>query len=229
MLRKPKTSTSPFSPIAGLSGLGFATVIVLANAIMVPTGLPPTGADTADAVAYFTTHRDVVGIASALTPAAWVLSTVFAAGVVAALWRSDRDRGEAWSLVGFAGVLLQNGAFAGVIALRLALPDDPTGVLWHLHDALFTLNGVFLALALLGLSLGGRHAGLIPEWHGALGLLSAALLFTSATLTPLITDHPGPLGLLGLAGWLLWVAWIVAYSLALIRRGAAHGGRATGE
>ncbi|TQM83029.1 hypothetical protein FHX81_5442 [Saccharothrix saharensis] len=222
MPTKANTPAGPFVRVAGFAGLGFATLIVLANVIVVPTGLPPTGADTADAVAYFSANRAVVGLTSALTPAAWVLSTVFAAGAVAALWRSDRDRGAAWSLVGFAGVLLQNGAFAGVTALRLALVDDPTGVLWPLHDALFTLNGVFLALALLGLSLAGRHAGLIARWHAGLGLLSAALLFSSATLTPWIVRHAGPLGLLGLTGWLLWVAWIVAYSTALIRR-------ATGE
>ena len=221
MSRKAKVSevppTSSFLRIAGFCGLGFAALIVLANAIMVPTGLPTTGADTADVIAYFSANRGVVGVASALTPAAWALSTVFAAGAVAALWRSDRERGEAWSLVGFAGVLLQNVAFAAVVALRLAVADDRTGALWSLHDALFTLNGVFLALALVGLSAGGRHAGLITRWHARLGLLAAALLFTSATLTPLVVDHPGPLGLLGLAGWLLWVAWIVAYAVTLIR------------
>ncbi|XVS63485.1 hypothetical protein ACQPYE_35315 [Actinosynnema sp. CA-299493] len=210
--------TSPFLRIAGYCGLGFATLIVLANAIMVPTGLPSTGAETAAVIAYFTANRGAVGVASALTPAAWALSTVFAAGVVAALRRSERERGEAWSLVGFAGVLLQNGAFAAVTALRLAVADDPTGALWSLHDALFTLNGVFLASALVGLSLGGRHAGLIPAWHARLGLLSAALLFTSATLAPLVVARPGPLVFPGLAGWLLWVVWVVAYSVALIRR-----------
>ena len=225
MTRKPKS----FTRLAGCAGLGFATLIVLANAIMVPTGLPPTGTATDTALAYFASHRAVVGFASALTPAAWALSTAFAAGAVAVLWRSDRERGEAWSLVGFAGVLLQNGAFAVVIALRLALTTDGTGALWPLHDALFTLNGVFLALALVGFSLSGRHAGLIPAWHARLGLLSAASLFTSATLTPLIVDHPGPLGLLGLAGWVLWVAWIVAYAVALIRRPVLDGGGATGE
>ncbi len=218
--------TSPFLRLAGFSGLGFAALIVLANAIMVPTGPPRTGADTAAAIAYFSANQGVIGLTSALTPAAWALSTVFGAGAVAALWRSDRERGEAWSLVGFVGVLLQNGAFAAVVALRLAMAEDPTGALWRLHDALFTLNGVFLALALVGLSISGRHAGLIPTWHARLGLLSATLLFASATLAPLIIDHPGPLGLLGLTGWLLWVAWIVAWSVALIRRRAPEARRA---
>ncbi|MEU4739235.1 hypothetical protein AB0G02_02070 [Actinosynnema sp. NPDC023658] len=215
--------TRPFLRTAGLAGLGFACLIVLANVIMVPTGLPPTGADTADVVAYFSTHQGVVGLSSALTPAAWALSTLFAAGAVAALWRSDRERGEAWSLVGFAGVLLQNGAFAGVVACRLALTrtaadHGAVGALWSLHDALFTLNGVFLAVALVGLSVGGLRAGLIARWHARLGLLSAALLLTSATLAPLVVDHPGPLGLIGLGGWLLWVAWLVALGSALVRR-----------
>ncbi|ROP40402.1 hypothetical protein [Saccharothrix texasensis] len=220
--------TSPFLRIAGFAGLGFATLIVLANVIMVPTGLPTTGADTAEVIAYFSANRGAVGVASALTPAAWASSTVFAAGAVAALWRSDRERGEAWSLVGFAGVLLQNGAFAAVTALRLAAADDPTGALWSLHDALFTLNGVFLASALVGLSLSGRHAGLIPAWHARLGYSSAVLLGTSATLTPLVIARPGVLGLLGLVGWLLWVAWLVVCSAALIRC-APGAGRATGE
>lgn len=109
---------------------------------------------------------------------------------MAVLWPSERERGEAWSLAGLAGLVLQNGAFAAVIALRLALAstagrdDGATAGLWALHDALFTLNGTFLALALLGLTLAGLRSGLVRRWHGGLGLLSAALLFTSATLTP---------------------------------------------
>ena len=89
--------------------------------------------------------------------------------------------------------------------------------LWALHDALFTLNGTFLALALVGLSLGGLRTGLIRPWHGRWGLVSAALLFASAVLTPLVLDRVGPLGLLGLTGWLMWVVWIVVYGIVLMR------------
>ncbi|MFI6512318.1 hypothetical protein ACIBCT_32340 [Streptosporangium sp. NPDC050855] len=216
-------ATMGFSRITGIAALGFASVIVLANTIIVPAGLPLTGADVGEVSAFFGTGSDVVAVSSALTPAAWLLATLFGAGAVSALRRSERDRGEAWSLLGFTGLALQNATFAAVIATRLALAstgapgDTATGALWALHDALFTLNGTFLALALIGLSVAGRRAGLIRPWHGALGLTSAALLFTSATLAPLIVDQAGPLGLLGLSGWLLWVVWIVAYGVALIR------------
>ncbi|MER6016213.1 2-oxoglutarate/malate transporter [Streptomyces bluensis] len=212
-----------FSRISGLSALGFALLIVLANVLMVPAGLPRTGADLGEVNAFFGTEGHIVGLGSALTPAAWVLATVFGAGAVSVLWRSDRGRGEAWSLVGFAGLVLQNAAFAGVVATRLALvstaPHDTTATagLWALHDALFTLNGTFLATALTGLSAGGLRAGLIRSWHGALGLLAAALMFGSAILTPVVIAEEGPLGLLGLVGWLAWVVWIVTYGITLIR------------
>ncbi|MFC4562460.1 hypothetical protein ACFO4E_11405 [Nocardiopsis mangrovi] len=206
-------------------------MIVLANVIAVPAGLPKTGADPADVSAFFAARAGTVGASSALTPAAWVLATVFGAGVVAAVRGGERDRGEAWSLLGFTRLALQNAAFAGVVALRLALTSTAPGNgaatagLWALHDALFTLNGTFLALALLGLSVSGLRAGLIRAWHAVLGLVSAGLLFSSATLAPLVIDHGGPLGLLGLAGWLPWVAWIAAYGVALIRLPAGHRDR----
>jgi hypothetical protein len=216
-------ATWAFSRIAGLSGVGFALVIFLGGVTFALVGLPVPGSETSEVVAFFTTGQQVVGILSAFTPLAWVLAIVFGAGAVSVLWRSDRARGDAWSLVGFAGLVLQNAAFAAVIALRLALASttghdsSATTGLWALHDALFTLNGTFLALALTGLSISGMRAGLVRRWHAGLGLLSAALLFTSATLTPVIIDYAGPLGLISLIGWLMWVAWIVTYGVTLIR------------
>ncbi|WP_433518199.1 hypothetical protein ACQP2T_23260 [Nonomuraea sp. CA-143628] len=224
----PSQSTAMgFSRISGLAAIGFAGLIVLSNVIAVPAGLPLTGAPLSEVNAFFSTKGGVLGIASAIVPAAWVLATVFGAGAVSALRRSEQERGEAWSLVGFAGLALQNATFAGIVATRLALAKDSTAssALWGLHDALFTLNGTFLSLALLGLSVGGLRAGLIRSWHGTWGLLSGALLFASATLTPLVIDHAGPLGLLGLAGWLMWVVWLITYGITLIHlapQGQAH-------
>ncbi|MEU0203333.1 MULTISPECIES: hypothetical protein [unclassified Streptomyces] len=210
--------------VSGLAALGFAFLIVAGNVVLVPAGLPRTGTGVAEVEEFFRAHGDLVGVGSAVTPVAWVLATLFGAGAVRVLWRSERDRGEAWALFGFAGLVLQNAVFAGVVAIRLALAstaaDDiaAAGGLWALHDALFTLNGTFLAVALVGLSLAGLRAGLIRPWHGGWGLVSAALLACSAVLTPLVIDHDGPLGLLGLAGWLMWVVWLVVYGLALLRR-----------
>lgn len=224
MLRQLKLASLTFPQIGGLAAIGFATTIILANVIMVPAGLPLTGADTDEAAAFFAAEGTAIGIGSALMPAAWILATLFGAGALTALWRSERTRGEAWSVLGLAGLVLQNAAFAAVVATRLALaataPDgDPsaTSALWALHDAVFTLNGTFLALALLGLSVGGLRTGFIRPWHATLGLLAAILQFASATLAHWVIQDNGPLGLLGLTGWLAWVVWILAYGMALLR------------
>lgn len=206
--------------MSGLAGLGFAVVIVLANVVLVPAGLPRTGAEPGQVAAFFAATGDIVGIASMFVPVAWVLAVLFGAGAVAAVRAFDTPGGEAWALTGFAGLVLQNTTFTAVVAIRLALAataGEGAAVLWALHDALFTLNGTFLATAMLGLSVAGLRAGLIRPWHGVLGLCAAALQFTSAVLTSLIMGGGGPLGLLGLAGWLMWVVWIAGYGIVLIR------------
>lgn len=202
--------------VAGLSAVGFATMIVLANLLLFPAGPPLPGADAGTAAEFFTTEAGIVGLTSALTPLAWVLAMVFGAGAVTAL------RGDAWALAGFAGLILQNTTFTGIIATRLALTQDSATGLWALNEALFTLNGTFLALTMTGLSISGLLDGLIRRWHAGLGFAGAALQFTSATLTPLVIEHGGVLGLVGLAGWLLWVGWLVAYGVTLVRHEPVH-------
>lgn len=186
--------------------------------------MPTTGAETSEVIEFFTTQRDVVGVAAALTPLAWVLATVFGAGAVAALWRAERERGAAWSLVGFAGILLQNLTFTGVMAARLALaamPEPDAGTvarLWAFHKSLFAFSGTFLATAMRGLSIDGKSTGLVRCWHAATGLVATVLQFGSAAvLSPLVIDSPERVGLLGLAGWLIWVTWVVGYGIRLIR------------
>jgi hypothetical protein len=209
-----------FTRICGLAAVGFAVLLLANGAILAPAGLPVVGAEPAEVRAFFSANGGIVDLTSVSLPMIWVLLTLFGAGAVVALRPSERDRGEAWSLVGFAGLVLQNATFVVIAAIRLALAHDPAGAagLWAMHDALFTLNGTSLVLALVGLSIAGRRAGLIRPWHARLGMLSAALLATSATLTPLVIDHTGPLGLIALVGWLMWVAWIATYGLVLIRR-----------
>lgn len=206
-----------FPRLGGIAGIGFAALILLLNAlVLVPAGLPSPGSGLPEAVAFFSTQQTAMTLGTMALPAVWVLATLFGAGAVAASSRS-----EAWALVGFAGILLQNLNITTVSAVRLALAhtgaDDSAAALWALHEALFGLNGTFLALALVGLSMSGRHSGLIPKWLAAMGFAAAALQFTAAVLTPQVMEGGNSLGLVGLAGWLIWVAWLACYGAALIR------------
>nr|WP_042180763.1 hypothetical protein [Kibdelosporangium sp. MJ126-NF4]CEL14570.1 hypothetical protein [Kibdelosporangium sp. MJ126-NF4]CTQ88935.1 hypothetical protein [Kibdelosporangium sp. MJ126-NF4] len=213
------SKTNTFTQVSGAAGLGFAILIVVGNAIVVPAGLPVPGTDFGEVSEFFTHHGTAVGLASALGPVTWLLATLFGAGAVAALWTSERG----WALAGFGGLLLQNGAFMLVIASRLASASaTPDRALLAFHDALFTLNGTFLATAMIGLSMAGLRSGLTRRWHSTLGFVSAGLMLTSATLTPLVIDEEGPLGLIGLTGWVIWVIWIGTYGVTLIRLRPQH-------
>jgi hypothetical protein len=97
--------------------------------------------------------------------------------------------------------------------------------LWGLYNALFGFNQVFLATALVGLSMFGIRTGAIARWHAGIGFLAAMLLFITATTSPYGIDGVNPLALLGLVGWLLWLVWIVSYSIILIRKGSDQSGR----
>lgn len=215
-----------FARIGGWAAIGFAALLVGTNLILAPAGLPLIGAPTGEVADFFGSHSGIVELTSAMGPFVWLLATVFGAATTAALWPIERRRAEAWSLVGFAGLLLQNTTFAGVIATRLALTGtaadaSATTGLWSLNEAYFALNGTFLATAMIGLSLAGFRARLIRRGHALLGFTAAGLQFGSAVVLSLVFDDPGPIDLLGLAGWLLWVAWIAWYGIVLIRTRAS--------
>lgn len=221
------SSGTGFRRAAGLAGIVFVLVILGANLILVPAGLPTPGTDSGEAAAFFADHRGLVAAAMAPTPLAWFCAVLFGAGVLTVLWPVERAAGTAWSLVGFAGLLLQNATFTVIVGIRYALGISPDGgALWALHDALLALNGTFLALALVGLTIAGCLGGLIPRWHALIGFFAAALQSTAATIAPVVIDEKGPLGLIGLSGWLLWTIWFVAYGIALLRNGRRAGSRA---
>ncbi|MDG4784569.1 hypothetical protein O7626_01230 [Micromonospora sp. WMMD1102] len=214
-----------FARLAGLSGIGFVLLLLGGNLLLLSAGFPDSSASAApgEIASAVADASAALRLTSTLLPAAWLLATIFAAGVFAALRRHDRIPGDGWAVVGLAGILMQCVAFAAVGASRLAVAaaaaHDPGAVagLWGLHNAIFGFNQVFLATALLGLSVSGRRAGLVRRWHAAVGLSGAALLFLSATTSPYGVDGGNPFSLAGLLGWLLWLVWIVAYSLRLIR------------
>ncbi|WP_250006817.1 hypothetical protein [Actinoplanes sp. M2I2] len=213
-----------FPRLAGIAGMGFVVVLIVANLLLTMAGFPtPSEAASLDEIStVFDAGSGSLRLASALLPMAWLLATIFAVGVWACLRRDEQARTDPWSIVGLAGVLMQSVVFASVEATRLALisatqHDSDVAGLWGLYTALFGFNQVFLATALLGLSLFGLRTGGTARWHAGLGLLAATLLFVTATTSPYGVGGVNPLALFGLAGWLLWLVWIVAYSIILVR------------
>lgn len=209
--------------LAGVGGIGFVLLAILLNVIYARVGLPlPTSGQPLGTITdSLATIGDRLKQSSVIAPATWLCTTLFAAGLLSALWRGEAET-DTWALVGFAGVLMQNATFMVVEALRSGLASAAThdrgsvAGLWALSGVLFGFNQVFLAIALLGFTAAGSSLDVIPVWHIWLGYLSAALLFISSLASPYNADGTNRIAVTGLVGWLGWAAWIVAYSITLL-------------
>ncbi|MET9285336.1 2-oxoglutarate/malate transporter [Nocardia beijingensis] len=214
-----------FTVWAGLSGFGFVLLAVGINVVYVRGRLPlPVSPHGFDAVAEsFAAVGEALKRPSVAAPAGWACVTIFAAGMLSVLWDGG-SRTQAWALVGFAGVLMQNATFTVVEALRFGMAEaatrnrDAFAGLWSLSNVLFGFNQVFLALALVGFTAAGSSTGFLPGWHTVLGYISAALLFASASISPYNATGTHKAAPIGFVGWLGWAAWIVASSIALLRQ-----------
>jgi hypothetical protein len=211
-----------FTRLAGLAGLSFAIIVVLINVGLGATGWPlDAGTAPAEVARYFADHGGVIGLDVSISLFNVVLIAIFCAGAFAAIWRVERDRGEAWSAVGLIGVAAMTGSFVAVVAIRAALTagHDPSGGIWDLHNALFTAVGIGLGTVLIGFSIGGVRTATIRRWHAILGLVSGILLVVSALLTPVMVGG-GPAGLaaIGLVGFVGWLVWLASFGVVLLRR-----------
>ena len=96
--------------------------------------------------------------------------------------------------------------------------------LWALHNSVFTVLYVFLAIALVGLSRAGVAAGLTPRAFAVAAPVGAALLAIGAAAGPYIANGEAmpAFGVAGL-GFLTWLAFLVTTGLRLVRseRGTA--------
>lgn len=205
----------------GLAGIGFGVLVLTANSILGSAGQPFAGAGRAEVLDFFASSETAVRLGAAVAPLAWVCLLVFAAGVAAATRSRAVARADGWALIGIGGAALQNSLFAGVVACQLVLAnasirDDVAWGIWEVHNALFALNGMSLAVIMFSLSVAGLRTGLIRRWHGTLGLVGAGAMITAATTSPWAA-HGGVLGMIGFAGFVLWLVWIITYGIRLIR------------
>jgi hypothetical protein len=206
--------------LAGLGGIGFVVLAITVNVAYIRGGLPLPGRSLAEVTGSLAAVGDRLRKPSVLAPATWLCTTIFAAGLLATMWRGEPST-DAWAMVGFAGILMQNATFTVVEALRFGMAAEagnrgPVAGLWTFSNVLFGFNQVFLAIALLGFTVAGSNLGLMPTWHTWLGYLSAALLFISSSASPYNADGTNRIALTGLVGWLGWAAWIVAHSITLL-------------
>ena len=124
--------------------------------------------------------------------------------------------------MGLGGLIMQCCMFGVLIAVRAALDVNASikstdQGLAALHDGVFTINGAFIAINMLGFTIAGRKAGLLSPVQSVIGYAGALFLFLSAMLSSVILREQWLAELTLGAGWLFWIIWVIAYGLALIR------------
>jgi hypothetical protein len=210
--------------VLSMGGAAF-TAIVIAQNLIRGASAPQNDAPITDVLEHY---RDDTGIAVLLT-AMFVLGGACLTGFVAELTRRLWRRGsEVWTTVGLIGAIGVIGTFSLVVAAEAALvgaagrenPDLGTiDALWLTHNAVFSILGLALAMALLGLGRAGAAAGLTPAFFRWLAPVGATALCIGAAGAPVEADGTAMAAMLpALIGFLVWLALLVSTSVRMVRR-----------
>ena len=209
--------------LAGIGAIVFAAVVLLQNVIR-GTSTPANGATSAEILTHYTDHRAITFVLVATYVISGAGLAVFLGGALRRLITSDR---RGWALTGLVGATGVMALFAVVVAGEQALsvaahrshPDLGTiDALWVLHNSVFSVLDLSIAVALLGLSRAGVAAGITPRVFTRLAPVGSALLLVGTFAGPSIAagDAMPLFGLAGL-GFLIWLAFLTTTGLRLAR------------
>jgi hypothetical protein len=209
--------------LAGVGAITFAATVFVQNIIR-GASVPRNGATTADILTHYTEHRPVTFVLVATYVLSGIALALFLGGAMRHLISSDR---RAWAITGLVGSTCIMSLFAIVVAGEEALSvtaqrSQPNlGAiegLWTLHNSVFTILDLSIAIALLGLSRAGVAAGITPRLFTRLAPVGSALLLVGTLAGPSIAagDAQPLFGLAGL-GFVIWLAFLVTTGLRLAR------------
>ena len=211
---------------AGLGALGFAGVVVLQNILR--ASAPQPGADLDDVVRHFADHRALTVTLTATFVVGLCSLALFIGGTLRRLAATDR---RGWAVLGAFGACTLVALFAGVLASEQALSVVAVGkapdmgavqALWNLHNSVFTVNLLFIGIALVGLSRAGIAADITPRPFRVLAPVGAGLLTVGTLSGPYIANGEAmPLFGVSVIGFVVWLAFLATTGRRLIRSEAA--------
>jgi cbb3-type cytochrome oxidase subunit 3 len=203
-----------FRTISAYAGIG--TAVIGLGLVFIPvSGEYPDATQSAKQIGtFYATNSGAVVAQSLGSVLLFMLIIVFAAGLWATLRDAERERGEAWSVVGLLGATATAASYtvAAGLTLTLARHANETNIgqdalvvaLFGVQDAVYQFGSAFLAMYLVGFSLAGQRGHAMPGWLSGLGYISAGLALLGTL---------GALGFIGLAtlafyvgsvGFLVW-------------------------
>ncbi len=217
-------ASSPGAPAraAGAGGLLFLALVAFQNVLRAAVG-PATNASPDRVLTFFGEHAWTVHLLMVTYVLGFVPLFAFAAGI-ADLARGDA-RARLWARVGTAsvGVVavlfgLVNVVQVVLVAANARLQGHPAlvQVLWSAHNAVFTLNFVAVAGALLGFGVAAAAVGLAPGWMRPVAAVGAVLL-GAAALPAVAEVHGSPILGVGVVGFLAWLALLGTAGTRMLR------------
>jgi hypothetical protein len=224
-----KRSTGDISArVAGLGALAFVAIVALQNVVR-GASAPSNGASTDEVLTHYADHRAVTFILVATFVLSGIGLALFLGGAMKRLTTSDR---RAWAFTGYVGAICVMALFAVVVGAEQALSVIASGsephpgaidAIWALHNSVFTVLYVSIAVALTGLSRAGAAAGITPRAYERLAPVGSALLAVAAIAGPSIAagDAMGVFALGGL-GFLIWLSFLLTTGLRLLRSEAVR-------
>lgn len=214
---------------AGWGALIFAVVVIAQNIIRGATA-PGNGASATELLSHYSGDGAIPYVLAATYVLSGIGLAVFLGGVTRRLLASGRP---GWAITGVVGAIGIMTVFALVIAAEQALTvaahmDQPDlgamQAIWALHNSIFSILDLSIAIALMGLSKAAVAAGMAPKAFTKLGPVGAALLILGTVAGPAIAagDATALFAVAGL-GFLIWLAFLVATGIRLVRPGTPEG------
>lgn len=209
--------------VAGLGAMVFVVTVIAQNLIR-GASAPGNGATNAEVLSHYADHEAITFVLLSTYVVGGIGLAVFLGGAMRRLLGSAR---RGWALTGLVGATCVMAIFSVVVAGEQALTvaahqDHPdvgaVGALWALHDSVFTVLDLSIAVALLGLSKAGVADGMTPPAFGRLAPVGAVLLLVGTLAGPAIAEgHAMVLfGVTGL-GFLVWLAFLFGTGIRLVR------------
>lgn len=221
--RGPWTSGDISSRAAGVGALVFAVTVIAQNLIR-GVSAPGNGATTAQVMSHYAAHEAIMFVLAGTYVVSGVGLAVFVGGTTPRLVASSQ---RGWAIVGLVGATCVMALFTVVVAAEQALfvsaradrPDrGAIQALWALHNSVFTVLDLSIAVALLGLSRAAVADGMTPPPFARLAPIGSALLLVGTLAGPAIAaGHAMVLFAVTGLGFLIWLAFLLLTGVRLVR------------
>jgi hypothetical protein len=212
---------APFRRIGGAAGITYVVLVAIENFDVLDT--PSYDSSVGEIVAAYVDSEGELAITTVAGTLALFAYVVAAVALLSVVRDGDRERDEAWSIVGLAGAVAGPAVGAVVVGLQATLvlrADEGLSpeMVRLLHDVRLGMQavaGLPVSLFLVGMAMAGLRGRSLPRWLawsalaiGAASLVSSTLGFAGSNAARAVLVVT-----LGVAA-----AWLLAASVWLLLR-----------